>query len=127
MWISRKSLCMVQVESSYFPQLAAEQEEWTGHVEVDPSSLSIRAGSLEEECSSPDEDTEVSIVTFPSSEEADSTMQIDNFMSFPNFEGAKAFFDATSSAVMGMGQAFFTGPPALFQGSVTYVRSSLVL
>jgi hypothetical protein len=109
------------VQSSYFPQLAVEEEEWTGHVEVDPASLSVRAGSPEEgECSSSDQDREVSIVTFPSNEEADSTMQIDNFMSFPNFEGAKAFFDATSSAVMGMGQAFFTGPPALLQGSVTF-------
>lgn len=43
------------------------------------------------------------------------------------FGGAVSLFNATGAAMMGMRQTLLTGPPAVWQGSVTRVRPSLVI
>ncbi|CAM6091485.1 unnamed protein product [Calypogeia fissa] len=99
------------------------EAEASGSSEVEMTPLIVRdTRSSEESSSSPVEQQQI-VVTVPPFR--DSAAQSESPLALANFGGAVQLFNATGAAMMGMGQTLLTGPPAVWQGLVSRVQTTL--
>ncbi|CAM6089970.1 unnamed protein product [Calypogeia fissa] len=110
-------------EESMLSEARMDEAEASGSSAVEMTPLIVRDTRSSEESSSSTVEQPQMVVTVPPFR--DSEAQSESPLALANFEGAVQLFNATGAAMMGMGQTLLTGPPAVWQGLVSRVQTTL--